>query len=276
MIRLPKPGPIEYLVSRKFPAYRAIEGSLLPSSSDGGLTFEQREKELREVSAYEAELRAKPADELNALVKQEKEKERREQQAREEREERQRIFNQPHAKADFEHWSKAAYWDLDEAIALAFGKAPEVVNWREVHQYTRISPFAIKYARVRDLILRATAMCELDDRIEPGIFLAWAKKKEIDVPRELIDQVEARAMLAADWKDAWEGFDETADTYPKELDIALQAWRAVSERRDFSKTVKEQVENWVKEHYPDLSDEAKQRIATVCNWEKKGGRKKRS
>ena len=38
------------------------------------------------------------------------------------------FFNQPRAAADFDYWSKMTHWTLDEAIALSFGKAPEVVN----------------------------------------------------------------------------------------------------------------------------------------------------
>jgi hypothetical protein len=45
-----------------------------------------------------------------------------------EQEEGERFFNRPHANADFDHWSKAAHWTLDEAIALSLGKAPEVAG----------------------------------------------------------------------------------------------------------------------------------------------------
>jgi hypothetical protein len=71
-----------------------------------------------------------------------------------EREEQQQIFQSAFCEADFAHWSKAAHWTLDEAIALSFGKAPEVVRWERVNAYVNVSPFAAKYARVRDLALR--------------------------------------------------------------------------------------------------------------------------
>lgn len=74
---------------------------------------------------------------------------------------------------------------------------------------------------------------------------------------------------------AWEGFDPDSETYPPELDIALQAWRAVTNQRDPSKAAKEQIREWLKKHYPKLSKEARERIATVCNWERAGGRKKK-
>jgi hypothetical protein len=103
----------------------------------------------------EGELRAKPPEELQTLYEHEQEKERHELQAKAEREEQQRFFNLPNAKADFTHWSKAAHCTLDEAVALSFGKAPEVVNWARVKELVHISPFAFKYGRVRDLVLRA-------------------------------------------------------------------------------------------------------------------------
>jgi hypothetical protein len=72
-----------------------------------------------------------------------------------ERQEKERFFNQPRPRADIRHWSKAAHWTLDEAIALSFGKAPEVVKWEKIQPFLQISQFAFQYGRVRDLALRA-------------------------------------------------------------------------------------------------------------------------
>lgn len=76
---------------------------------------------------------------------------------------------------------------------------------------------------------------------------------------------------------AWEGFDPDSNTYPPELDIAMQAWRAVTIRPSADTTAKTQIERWLAENYPDrreLSQEARERIAVVCNWEKSGGRRR--
>lgn len=291
------------------------------------MSFAHQQERIKEIEAYQSELRAKPREELRAFYDQERAKERQEQQAKAELEEQQRFFNQPHAKADFVHWSKATYWTLDEAIALSFGKAPEAVKWESVKGYCVSlqgpgSPFAVKYGRVRDLALRAKAWKQLSDPVLPSTFLAWARRMEIEVPAELVAQIEARGTVIADWKDMfdklktqsdgyiaaaqtrfaakdgtiaeltqerdtlrvkatelesliWEGFDPDSDTYPTELDIAMQAWRAVTNRLDPSKTPKGQVQDWLEHHYPNLSEEAKQRIAVVCNWEKSGGRPRR-
>jgi hypothetical protein len=141
------------------------------------------------------------------------EKERQERQAKRELDEQQRFFNLPSAKADFTHWSKAAHWTLDEAVALSFGKAPEVVKWESVKEYVSISPFAVKYGRVRDLALRAKAWGQLYDPVLPGIFLAWARRMEVEVPPELVVQVEARGIVIADWKDMFDKLKTQLDEY---------------------------------------------------------------
>ncbi len=88
------------------------------------------------------------------------------------REEQKRFFSMPNADVDFTHWGKAAQWTLDEATALSFGKAPEVVNWASVKDLVDLSPFATQYARVLDLAHRAKERQQLHDPVVPGLFLA--------------------------------------------------------------------------------------------------------
>jgi hypothetical protein len=73
----------------------------------------------------------------------------------------------------------------------------------------------------------------------------------------------------------WRGFNKESPFYPLELDVAMQAWVAVSGNRDTSMTVKEQVKDWLEPRFKVLSREALERAMTVCNWEKRGGRRKR-
>ena len=157
-------------------------------------------------------------EEVQALYEQERAKERMEWQAKADREEAQRFFNQPGAEADFEHWSKAAYWTLDEAIALSFGKAPEVVSWEKVKGYVGQSRFADQYGKVRDLALRATHWQQLYDPVLPGFFLAWAKRNEIDYPAELENQVVARGHQIADWKSLYDGLQAQYNELKAEYD----------------------------------------------------------
>lgn len=314
-------NPTEYLTQRKFPDWRAPQTISMSSLGRGGVPPSNRSERLQKIEAYQAELKSKSIDELKALYQQERTKEAEEHRAKANLEEQQRFFNLPSAKADFEHWTKAAHWTMDEAIALSFGKDPKVVTWERVKAFIHVSPFAQRYEQVRDLALRAKAWNQLFDPVFPGIFLAWAKRTEIDVPLELHELVEKRGIVVADWKDAydkleeqfdlllvdrdkvadickrliqerdefknrvveldstaWEGFDPDSVTYPTELDIAMQAWRAVTNRPNADLTAKAQIENWLNQNYPDrktLSQEARERIAVICNWEKAGGRRRR-
>lgn len=312
---------VEYLVRRQFPNWMNNRLSRAIAPAEGGGFYKDTAGVLsRAIAGYQSELQAKSPEELMELYREEKAKEEQERQEKTEWEERQRFFNQPGSAADFKHWGKAAYWSLEEAIALAFGKNPEAVTWKGVQEFTAISAFAKRFAQVRDLALRAKDLGQLHDHMLPGFFLAWARRNGVDVPEGLIEQVEKYGGVVADWKDAydrlkeqfdviladrdkladgckrlirerdelkdkvaeldslaWEGFDPESDTYPPELDMAMQAWRAVTNCPDPNMTPKEQIEDWLNETYPNrrkLSQEARERIAVICNWEKSGGRRR--
>jgi hypothetical protein len=178
-----------------------------------------------------------PREELQFLYGQKQVKERQQTLAKAEFEEQLRFFNRPHAKADLTHWSKASYWTLDEAIALSFGKAPEVVTWKRVKEYCGSpqcpgSSFAVKYGRVRDLALRAKASKQLDDPVLPNSFLAWARRMEIEVPGELIEQVEKRGNVIADWKDLYDKLKEQVDKLVEERDKIASICKTVIQERD--------------------------------------------
>ena len=57
--------------------------------------------------------------------------------------------------------------------------------------------------------------------------------------------------------------------YPSELDLAIQAWQAVSTSEGKGKP-KARIKEWL-DNNTDLKNEAKERIAIVCNWDKLGG-----
>jgi hypothetical protein len=152
------------------------------------------------VKSYRAELAALTPEELIARYNAEQQRNYDEIVAKAEKDERERFFNQPHSAANFVHWSKMAHWSLDEAIALSFGKAPELVNWPTVSKYLSSSRFAVEYGQRRELAMRAAHWKQLYDPVLPGIFLAWAKRTDISVPPELTEAVENRGVQVADWK----------------------------------------------------------------------------
>lgn len=311
-----------HLLKRRFSDYQFVmQPPITPLSSHSrGRTVDREYLQRRraEIETYRAELDAKPVAELKAMHDELLEQERRELQARLDREEQARVFNQPQSRADFDYWARATYWKLDEAIALSFGKAPELVNWTVIEKFVHISPFAKQYARRRELAIRAKNFNQLYDPVVPTLFLAWARRTGIEIPAELLQAVESLGVVIADWKElfdkakasrdalaeeceqlaaanstlvdrctaaeaalaqlrasAWEGFDASAENYPYELDIAMVVWRAVSNSASDEKgTVKQRIQAWLETHYPDLSDEARKRIAVICNWEKSAGRRK--
>jgi hypothetical protein len=168
MAKLPAFEPIEFLVARKFGLSSGF-GAEGRARSDPKLA--------KEIAIYEERLVTLSPEEFKALLESERAKQQAEHAAKLEREERERFFHQPYAEADIDHWSKAAHWTLDEAIALSFGKAPERVSWERIKPLTEISAFAGHYHRRRDLALRAMTWQQLFDPVLPGIFLAWAKRK---------------------------------------------------------------------------------------------------
>lgn len=106
-----------------------------------------------------------PEQEFHALLGGELAKQSEEIRVKEEEKERQRFFNQPTAFADFDHWSRAAHWTLEGAVALSFGGNPEVVNSKALRLHKGTSAFAAQYSRLLDLARRAEVWQKLFDPV---------------------------------------------------------------------------------------------------------------
>jgi hypothetical protein len=213
---------VEYLVQRRFSLAYMLN---FPPSIGTGRRAPPDTRQLRsDVDSFRSELTALSLQELIARFDEEKGREFEQLRAKAEQEERERFFNHPGAAADYEHWSRAAHWTLDEAIALSLGKAPELVRWDRLQSLTATkSPFVIQYARRRDLSLRAKTWQQLFDPVLPGIFLAWAKRTDIDVPPELVEAVQKRGVQVADWKGLYEqaaaGLKSAMEMYDRATEI---------------------------------------------------------
>jgi hypothetical protein len=259
-----KTDPIKFLVERKFPLYKALQipPSLSTISSRGGLSVERRKELTDQIDAYKKELKTKPPAELQALFEAEQAKYFEEQRLKSEQREKELFFHQPNATANFDHWSKASYWTLEEALALSFGKEPKVVTWEKVRAYTQVSPFAKQYELRRDLVQRAMVSKQLHDATLPGTFLAWAKRNDFDVPEQLIERVEARGIQVADWKTLFEQLKE------KHEDL-FEAYQAVSnklaeyEQSGNSPSTLEQCNSW-----SDFKQKAEYAIEEFPKWKK--------
>ena len=226
MTRIPKPDPVEFLVSRKFPNAKKLKMAhvVAPSPSRSSVDRNFLEEQRKKIKEYESDLRALDHSDLIKLFESEQKAHRKEMVLKAEEEERNRFFNQSTSSADYEHWCKATYWTLDEAIALSFGKDPEQVNWgklKDYHPYPS-SPFIEKYRKKRDLAIRAKNFDQLYDPILPSLFLAWARRTGIDVVSELTKGIEAQGVVIADWKDQYDNLQIQYDQLQQQFDTLTQ------------------------------------------------------
>ena len=106
------------------------------------------------------------------------------------------AFNQPHAKADYDYWSKAPFWELGEATALAHGRNPEIVTPSLMERFGNTSVLAAHYNRTYNLVVRAYQSGEISQQVKPIKFLEWARRKDITIPEELAEYIERRANPA--------------------------------------------------------------------------------
>ncbi len=204
---------------------------------------------------------------------------------------------------DFAYWSKVPYWSHDEAVALLLGRNPEIISWNNIERddlgWTIPASLILDYMKLRNLVLRASEMNEIGIRNTPVVFLEWAEGKGIEIPEVLQQEVAARkntiinsvakteienllkikdeeiAKLQKRIEElealAWEGFDENLSTYSRELAIAVKAHGVISKNWQKGSSIKRQISMWLQENYPKLSNEEKERIAKMCNWQKSGG-----
>jgi hypothetical protein len=196
---------IELLVRLKFPP--TVLASLSNPLQPKGTTTLGRKLRSEEIARYRLELQNLPSDQLQSIY----EAEIAPMLAAMQRDEDARFFNLPHAKADFDHWSKAEHWSLDEAIALVLGKAPEIVSWDKIKPWVATSPFVKQYSRLRDLADRAKVWAKLYDFVLPPVFLKWAEDNEITVPAELAEKVSKLKGKLVDWKKRYEEVNATND-----------------------------------------------------------------
>jgi hypothetical protein len=106
--------------------------------------------------------------------------------------------------------------------------------------------------------------------------LARQHEEALDHHRELEEQCRTlRARIEELEAVPRAEMDPNSPTYPPELDWALQAWTATQGSRDEEMTIKQQIIDWLLPRPGhNLSSEALERIATVCNWNKRGGRRR--
>lgn len=190
---------VRYLVQRRFPGPRPAD----PAAQ-------------KEIAAYQQELFALSPDVVWQMHRSEKVKEGIEDLQRRNSKLAKDFFDQPQILADFKHWSRAAYWSLEEALALSFGWNPALVNWLSVGAHVPHSELAAEYARLRDLAHRAKVMGQLHDIMLPGFFIAWARRNQQAFPEALEALVVASGHQVADWKTAYDSLKERTEELESE------------------------------------------------------------
>ena len=104
----------------------------------------------------------------------------------------------------------------------------------------------------------------------PSYFIEWAISKRM-IPEWLDWAVEQKLYVPMREENNSQIiiFDTTSTTYPFELDLAIKAWQAVSSCEGKGKP-KARIKAWLDDN-AKISNEAKERIAIIANWEKTGG-----
>lgn len=165
-----------------------------------------------------------------------------------------------------------------------------------------LSEWCKKYSKIAFLASRSIETREIKKLNMPADFIAWARVKGFEIPEALSQQMAARREALKQWalenRDAdqdreiialketiqrlqeriielerlqWTGFDKNSPFYARELVIALECYKAVSENYKPGVAVKKQLTDCLKEHYPNLPKVTVKRIVQVSNWNKEGG-----
>jgi len=206
---------ITYLVHKKFGIIATLAPTFEMIQKNKNINAEKSIQTIN-IESYEKSLRALPVSELEKKYHQAiaSEADRARQYAI--NEEKSWCYNLQSANADFVHWAKAAPWTLDEAIALSFGKEPEIVTWKKIETLKHKSEFAKAFAKRRDLAIRATRIKKLSDPVMPVVFICWAKELHIELPSILLTELEKVGNAAIDWRKEWLKLKASCDSMQKQ------------------------------------------------------------
>ncbi|MDO8369519.1 MAG: hypothetical protein Q7S71_02195 [Candidatus Nitrotoga sp.] len=185
---------------------------------------------------------------------------------------------------DWEYWLQIPVWTHEQFILLSVGKDPAEVledaklfwgdEWLGTESLIVFEPEKKRYRIVMANINFGSypVAYSYDNRYaEVKNAIAWAIERSWELPDEMMALLDTKQKSPqhAQPINSPHTFDKETNTYPPELDIAIQAWRAVSSDEGKGKP-KARIKAWLYSN-TTLSSEAKERIATVVNWDKTGG-----
>jgi len=206
---------IDYFIKKKFGFISSIATSMASIKPNERNVFSDKKSE---IEAYKLTLRNIPESELLTLHKKSLLEDAEQHKRNVTNVENSRFYNQKSANADYVHWSKAAHWTLDEAIALSFGKEPEIVNWKKIEPLKDTTEFAKSFAKRRDLALRATRWKKFsNEAIPPVLFISWAKEVKIELPNDLISELGKIGHTATNWREQYYNLKSEFDALAKSI-----------------------------------------------------------
>ncbi|MCK9276241.1 MAG: hypothetical protein M0P57_14270 [Syntrophales bacterium] len=214
-------------------------------------------------------------------------------------------------KLDYQYWSKLSYWTLGEAIFLCMDidpyrreniledvtvKGVEVFldlpcffekSYDEINRHCKtIVDFCFKcrnrYNEIRTIAYRSFEAGGFKTKnihrpyekdslcLIPSSFLSWVSEKDFKIPVEFseIFKIEGKITPLG-----LPSMTREHTYYSEELEMAVAAWIALYQdgKIKTNRGHKDQIVGWLKEHYPEVSKGAIERVATVVNPNKKGG-----
>jgi hypothetical protein len=111
-----------------------------------------------------------------------------------------RRFHCKRFEVKFADW-KRAYWTVEQAAALTFGKDPNLVTSAyALQEGVGPSLFAYYYKGIRDRILNAQADGRLGEPIRPRVYIEWAREAGISFSDELEEAAPERDDAVEDYK----------------------------------------------------------------------------
>ncbi len=211
---------------------------------------------------------------------------------------------------DYEYWKNLDCWTISEAIILCSGNDPRYIvqsnkpyfnpllfdnleqflnrfiNYiRNRQDLSEISTEGIDNLEqfFRSLLIfqrgiQAGTLKHINGTVNPSGFIEWVLSKGLKIPEELKSLAPSFIMKSDESREEnnLPYMDTKNEYYAPELAIAVDAWKriysepgAIQENRGY----KDQISEWLENNHPDLSKDARARIATVINVgkRKKGG-----
>jgi hypothetical protein len=189
---------IDYLVKDRFPTPRVPPIGRVFAAGGGLVSAADQADQMANAAELRGELEKLDGESLRARYETRVTAKANAARAAAEAAEAAHPFNQPYARAVFDHWGKLTYWKVDEGLALLLGRSPSSLVWENVKHIP--SPVVWQFANMREVAQRAVQWKQLYDPGYPGSFIVWAERMGYAVPKELKEKAEAYGQFIGDGK----------------------------------------------------------------------------